>query len=192
MFDSEGRVGSMMAQSEAPTVTVLGLDPGSRRLGFGLIEARASSARRLASGTIRLRAEDPLAERLRVVYHEVTALFARHRPDCVAVEECFVAQGVKAALVLGQVRGVLLLAVAEASLRLSEHAPRAVKLAAVGRGGATKEQVQYMVPRILADCPTALDPDEADALAVAWCGAVHLRTQSMLRPPSGAVRGATR
>ena len=97
-------------------------------------------------------------------------------PDLVVVEECFVALGPRAALVLGQVRGVLILAVQQAGVPLCEVAPRAVKLATVGNGAAAKEQVQYMMPRLLLACPGTLGPDEADALAVAWCGATRAAT----------------
>lgn len=97
-------------------------------------------------------------------------------PDLVVVEECFVALGPRAALVLGQVRGVLILAVQQAGVQLCEVAPRAVKLATVGNGAAAKEQVQYMMPRLLLDCPGTLGADEADALAVAWCGATRSAT----------------
>lgn len=153
---------------------VLGLDPGSQKLGFGLLEQRGHKWCRLDSGTILLGSRRPLPERLEAAYRAVSALLSAHSPDLVAVEECFVAASPKAALVLGQVRGVLLLAIRQAGIESCEFAPRAVKMAAVGNGGAAKEQVQYMVPRLLEECPGSLEPDEADALAVAWCGAIHL------------------
>lgn len=90
---------------------VLGLDPGSQKLGWGLLELSGNHWRRSASGTIRLDPRRALPERLHVAYQAVSALFSSHLPDLVAIEECFVAQSPKAALVLGQVRGVLLLAV---------------------------------------------------------------------------------
>jgi crossover junction endodeoxyribonuclease RuvC len=93
---------------------------------------------------------------------------------------CFVATAARAALVLGEVRGVLILAVQQAEVSLSEVAPRAVKLAVVGNGAAAKEQVQFMMPRLIEACPSALAADEADALAIAWCGA----TRSESRIPS--------
>ncbi len=159
---------------------VLGLDPGSRRLGYGCLERAGSHWRRATSGTLTLRAADPLSTRLHAAHAAVTEMIRTLAPDLVVVEECFVARGPRAALVLGEVRGVLLLAVREAGIPLCEVAPRAVKLAAVGHGGAAKEQVQYMMPRLLLDCPATLSPDEADALAVAWCGAT--RAASGVRP----------
>src|SRR5512140_2790392 len=124
---------------------VLGLDPGSQKLGFGCIESAGSRWRRVASGTMTLRARDPLPSRLHAAHRAVTEMIRTLAPDLVVVEECFVARGPRAALVLGQVRGVLILAVEQAGLPLAEVAPRAVKLAAVGNGAAAKEQVQYMM-----------------------------------------------
>jgi len=168
---------------------VLGLDPGSRKLGFGLLEGAGSRWRRVASGTIQPNARDPLPRRLHLVFRDVEALIRTQAPDFVVVEECFVAQGPKAALVLGEVRGVLLLAVEQAGLPCLEVAPRAVKLAVVGHGGASKEQVQYMVPRLVSDCPAVLGPDEADALAIAWCGAMRRETAAALPPAPRAPGG---
>lgn len=163
---------------------VLGLDPGSQKLGFGLLESADAQAgrtgavsgrwERLDSGTIVLGSRRPLPERLEAAYRAVVAILAAHSPDLVVVEECFVAQSPRAALVLGEVRGVLFLAIQQAGIESCEFAAREVKLAAVGNGGAAKEQVQYMIPRLLDHCPQALKPDEADALAVAWCGALHM------------------
>jgi len=167
---------------------VLGLDPGSRKLGWGLLESSAGRWRRVASGTVHLPVQRPLPERLQIIHVEVSSLLALHTPELVAIEECFVARSPKAALVLGEVRGVLLLAVQQAGLALEEFAPRAVKLSAVGHGGAAKEQVQYMIPRLLLECPASLAEDEADALAVAWCGALHLRTGASVAHSAAAPR----
>lgn len=155
---------------------VLGLDPGSRKLGYGCIESAGSRWRRVESGTITLRTNDSLPSRLHAAHIAVSEMIRAQAPDLVVVEECFVARGPRAALVLGQVRGVLILAVEQAGIRLAEVAPRAVKLSTVGNGAAAKEQVQYMMPRLLGDCPSVLAPDEADALAVAWCGATRAAT----------------
>lgn len=175
---------------------VLGIDPGSRKLGYGVIELAAARGRRLASGTLVLDPRRSLSRRLHEAHRFTQELIEHHHPDVVTVEECFVAQGARAALVLGQVRGVLLLAVEQAGIACIEVAPRSVKLAVVGHGNAAKEQVQFMMPRLLAECPAALGPDEADALAIAWCGAAQAlapgRTVSTAarRPPmqSGPVR----
>jgi crossover junction endodeoxyribonuclease RuvC len=152
---------------------VLGFDPGSLKLGYGVLEPSGSSWRRCQGGTLKLNGRDPLSRRLAVIYREVTGLLETHRPGLVAIEECFVAHSPKAALVLGEVRGVLLLAVEQAGIPMVELAPRSVKLAVVGHGAAAKEQIQYMIARLVADCPTPLAPDEADALAIALAGASH-------------------
>jgi crossover junction endodeoxyribonuclease RuvC len=157
-------------------VRILGLDPGSRRLGYGLLLERAGRWGRLDGGVIRLPEKRSLAERLKLAYDAVCALIDAHHPDQIAIEDCFVAHSARAALVLGHVRGVLLLAAQESGAELSEFAPRSVKLAAVGQGGAAKEQVQQMIPRLVAGCPASLSADEADALAVAWCCANQLRS----------------
>jgi crossover junction endodeoxyribonuclease RuvC len=164
---------------------VLGLDPGSQRLGFGLLERRGSRWHRLDSGTIVLGSRRPLPERLETAYRAVSSLLSAQPPDLVVVEECFVALSPRAALVLGQVRGVLLLAIQQAGIAITEYAPRAVKLAAVGNGGAAKEQVQYMVPRLLEECPSQLGEDEGDALAVAWCGAIHYQNDQRMKEQAG-------
>jgi crossover junction endodeoxyribonuclease RuvC len=170
---------------------VLGLDPGSQKLGWGLLERSGHLWTRVASGTIRLDPRRPLRERLLGAYDAAARLLGEHAPDLVAIEDCFVAASPKAALVLGQVRGVLLLAVEQASIESVELSPRSVKLATVGQGGAAKEQVQYMVPRLIRDCPPRLGPDEADALAIAWCGALHAagrRAQGPAAPDRSARR----
>lgn len=158
---------------------ILGLDPGSRRLGYGLVEKAGTRWRHLSSGTIILDARLPLADRLLEAHTRISRVLDEGRPHLVAIEECFVAHSPRAALVLGEIRGVLILGVRQAALELAEFSPRAVKMASVGNGGASKEQVQYMMPRLLDDCPEALQPDQADALAVAWCGVTH----AGVRPP---------
>ena len=167
---------SAVSRTAAREVRILGLDPGSRRLGYGVLLERAGRWGRLDGGVIRLPEKRPLAERLQLAYEAVRTLIETYRPDQIAIEDCFVAHSARAALVLGHVRGVLLLAAQESGAELSEFAPRSVKLAAVGQGGAAKEQVQRMIPRLVAGCPTSLSADEADALAVAWCCANQLRS----------------
>ncbi|MCA9729315.1 MAG: crossover junction endodeoxyribonuclease RuvC [Candidatus Eisenbacteria bacterium] len=169
---------------------ILGLDPGSRLLGYGVLERERSGWRRLSSGVLRLKPNDPIPHRLAEAFTAVREIIQLHRPEHVAIEECFVAHSPRSALVLGQVRGVLLLAARLEETELHEFAPRSVKLAAVGNGGASKEQVQAMIPRLLGDCRSGLGADEADALAVAWCCANQLR--SPIVRPAGTLRGAAR
>lgn len=163
---------------------VLGLDPGSRYLGYAVLEEDRSSWVRVESGVLRLPMDESLPARLSLAFSMVERLLETHRPAHVAVEDCFVADRARAALVLGQVRGVLLLAAVRSKSEVHEFAPRTVKLAAVGNGNASKEQVQAMMPRLVRGCDAALTMDEADALAIAWCCANQVR----LSPNSARTR----
>jgi crossover junction endodeoxyribonuclease RuvC len=147
---------------------VLGIDPGSLATGYGLVARRGNVYTAALSGRIQAPASAPLIDRLARMHDGVAELLARERPDAAAIETPFHARSVHATLVLGQVRGVILLAVRAAGIELFEYAPREVKSAVVGNGGASKEQIQFMVARLLA-LRDKLSPDAADALAVAIC-----------------------
>ena len=150
---------------------VLGLDPGSRRTGWGVVERRARELHCVAAGHVSPPARLPLAERLRAIVREVDQVMERWRPDCVVIEAAFHHAYARSTHVLGHVRGALMVAVAERGLEIAEYAPRAIKLAVTGRGAAAKQQVTAMVKAQLrlAESPQA---DAADALAGALC---HLR-----------------
>ncbi len=152
---------------------ILGIDPGSRITGFGVLDSAAGQARYRDSGCIRLPQEEPLAGRLKMLFDGIATLIEQHQPHEVAVEQVFVHRNADAALKLGQARGVVLCAAASAGLPISEYSPRAIKQAVVGIGQATKDQVQKMMYLLLglSKLPQA---DAADALAVALC---HLNTQ---------------
>ncbi len=146
---------------------ILGIDPGTRATGFGVIELQGSTLRRLAGGVIRPRGSD-LAARLRQVQSALADVIAEVKPEGAALEAVFTARNPRSAILLGHARGVALVACADAGLAPAEYAPGRVKQAVVGYGGASKSQVQQMVQRLLglaAPPPT----DEADALAVAIC-----------------------
>jgi len=151
---------------------LLGIDPGLRFTGWGVIEAVGNRLRHIADGVIATDAATPVPERLRTLHEALTALIGAHRPDEAAVEETYVNRNGQATLKLGYARGVALLVPALAGLPVSEYGAMAVKLAVVGTGGAAKEQVGVMVRRLL---PGALlrRADAADALAVAICHAHH-------------------
>lgn len=155
----------------AEVVRVLGLDPGSRITGYGVIEGRGATARYLASGCIKLDEHAAFAQRLKVLYENVAELISRHQPQVVAVEQVFVSKNAGSALKLGQARGVLLCAGALAGLQVTEYTPADIKRTIVGGGRAEKTQVQHMV-KVLLKLNGALAADAADALAVALC---HLR-----------------
>ena len=148
---------------------ILGVDPGSLRTGHGAIETDGRRHRLLEKGAITPSPRAPLPDRLRVVYQGVATLIDRHRPDLLAVEDCFHAVNTRTALVLGHVRGVVLLAGAEAGIPIHEFSPATVKAQITGFGRAEKRQVALMVSRLL-NLPADLEPgDAADALAVALC-----------------------
>jgi crossover junction endodeoxyribonuclease RuvC len=173
------------AAGQCGTVRVLGLDPGSRSTGFGVIEAFPGGARYLASGSIRAAGED-LASRLREIYAGVAAIMAEHRPGEVAIERVFVHRNPDSALKLGQARGAALCATFGAAGALFDYSPREVKLAVVGHGNAAKQQVQRMV-KVLLGIEGRLGVDAADALAIALCHA-HGRATYLAAAAGGAGR----
>ncbi len=158
---------------------VLGLDPGTATTGYALIDEDSAGNLRLERcGVIETAAGEPMAERLLCVHLAVARLIAESLPEEVAVEELFFSRNVSTALTVGQARGVLLLAAAEARLPVFEYKPAEIKQALVGYGGARKAQVQEMV-RLLLSLPDIPRPDDAaDAVAVAIC---HLHSQRFNR-----------
>lgn len=154
-------------------MTILGIDPGSVITGFGVIEARGRHCRLLDQGVLRPGSRITLADRLKVIYDGLCEVIDRNQPELVAVESTFGGRFPRAALVLGHARGVALLAAANRGLQVCEYAPRDVKLAIVRAGGASKQQVQYMVSAMLnLDRDPGRPPlpeDASDALAVAIC-----------------------
>ena len=160
---------------------VFGIDCGTEITGFGVVETcndgRDSRIICAAMGGIRLRKSDSLPQRLEHVFRELTAQLEQWRPDVVAVEEVFYSVNAKSALKLGQVRGVALLAAACQGLPVAEYAPLRIKSSVVGYGLAQKEQVQFMVARLLGLPDPPQPADAADALAIAIC---HIHTAQTL------------
>ena len=159
---------------------VFGIDCGTECTGYGVVEwddtARNPQLVSLGAGGIRLPRKDPLPLRLSLVYTELTALIRTHAPDVVAIEEVFYSVNAKSALKLGHIRGVALLAAATAGLPVAEYAPLKIKSTVTGYGLAQKEQVQFMVARLL-NLPELPQPaDAADALAIAICHIQHAQT----------------
>jgi len=167
----------------APLLRILGIDPGSRITGYGVVEMQGARSRCVAYDVIKL-PEGPLEQRLLRLLTGLRAVIAEHRPDEVAMEQVFVRRNVASALVLGQARGAALCAVAEAGLPLHEYAPASIKQAIAGSGRAEKPQVQRMV-KVLLNLPAVPAEDAADALACALCHAhsrtLKLRTQRALQ-----------
>lgn len=145
---------------------ILGIDPGSICTGWGVIEEHEQGIKVLASGEIRV-GRGKLAKRLASIYEHLVEVVETHRPDVAAVEEVFHARNTKSALVLGQARGVVLLAVGLAGVEIHEYSPRTVKQTVTGHGGADKRQIQRMIAATLGEAPDSLDA--SDALAVALC-----------------------
>lgn len=154
---------------------ILGLDPGLGTTGWGVIAAEGNRLVHVANGQIRTDSSAPLPRRLALLADQLEIVIAEHRPRAAAVEEVFVNQNPQSTLKLGQARGVALMCAARAGIEIGEYAPRLVKKAVVGTGGAEKEQVHAMVSRLLPGAKI-LGSDSADALAIAITHAHHLAT----------------
>ncbi|RMD91831.1 MAG: crossover junction endodeoxyribonuclease RuvC [Alphaproteobacteria bacterium] len=157
---------------------ILGIDPGLRSLGWGVIDADGTRISHVANGLCHGVGES-LPERLLALYSGLRAVIEAHAPDCAAVEQTFVNRDGAGSLKLGQARGVALLAPAEAGLAVGEYAPNTVKKTIVGSGHAAKRQIEHMVRLQLPGVQIA-GPDAADALAVALCHAHHGRAGGRL------------
>lgn len=149
-------------------VLLLGIDPGLRFTGWGLLEAHGNRLRHVADGVIATDSADSVPQRLKVLHDALAELLSIHRPDEAAVEETYVNRNGAATLKLGYARGVALLAPALRGIPVAEYGAKTVKLSVVGTGGADKDQVQMMVRRLLPGA-TLRRADAADALAVAIC-----------------------
>ena len=165
---------------------ILGIDPGSVATGYGVVERSGADVRHVAHGTLRPPRAATLAARLAAIQDGLREVIAAHRPDAVVVEQVFVASNARAALVLGQARGVALAAASAAGLPVEELSPQDVKRAVVGHGAAPKAQVQRMVQRLLT-LRSAPPQDAADALAAALCRA-HRGALVALRPRTRRTR----
>jgi crossover junction endodeoxyribonuclease RuvC len=154
---------------------VLGLDPGLRHTGWGVIDVTGNRLSHVADGVVSAPVALPLGERLVALFRQITEVLERFRPDEAAVEQTFVNQNPASTLKLGVARGVVLLAPAERGLPVAEYSPNMVKKSVVGVGHADKGQVALMVRRLLPGCAIT-KADAADALAVAICHAHHAGT----------------
>jgi crossover junction endodeoxyribonuclease RuvC len=161
------------------SLILIGLDPGLGTTGWGVIAAEGNRLSHIANGQVRTDSSVPLPARLAALHDALNALFATHHPEAAAVEEVFVNMNPQSTLKLGQARGVILLAAARHGLEVGEYAPRLVKKAVVGTGGAEKAQVHAMVARLLPGAKIA-GADAADALAVAITHAHHLASARRL------------
>jgi crossover junction endodeoxyribonuclease RuvC len=152
---------------------VLGIDCGTERTGYGVIDSDGRRHGMVAAGCIRTSAKEPFEKRLRSIAAELRKLMTEYRPDSAAVEEVFFAMNAKSALRLSHVRGVALLLIAEAEVELAEYSPLEIKMSVVGYGRAEKTQVQGMVASLLRLAQPVASLDASDALAIAICHATH-------------------
>jgi crossover junction endodeoxyribonuclease RuvC len=147
-------------------IRILGLDPGLARMGWGVLVLDGTRLIHIAHGVIATRTAAGLGARLMALHAELTTVIAVHRPHAMAVEQAFVAKDPQAALKIGHARAVALLAAAQAGLEIAEYSPNHIKKSVVGAGHAGKDQVQFMVKRLLPACGVT-QADAADALAAA-------------------------
>ena len=153
---------------------VLGIDPGTASTGYGVVRTAPSGVISLVEcGVIRTRPRDPLASRLREIYDGADELIRRHTPDALSIEDVFYARNVRTTIVLGHARGVVLLAAAQHGLLIHEYPPAEIKKAVVGTGVATKEQVQFMLTRLLRLKAVPHPSDAADGVAAALAFAMR-------------------
>jgi crossover junction endodeoxyribonuclease RuvC len=161
-------------------VRIIGIDPGLRNTGWGVIEAEGSHLSYIADGTVHSDADAPLATRLLQIHAQLAEVLRSFMPDEAAIEETFVNKDARATLKLGQARGAAMLAPAMAGISVAEYAPNVVKKSVVGAGHAEKDQVKHMVKILLprAEMNTA---DSTDALAIAICHAHHRGIQTLAK-----------
>ncbi|MCK4743871.1 MAG: crossover junction endodeoxyribonuclease RuvC [Sulfuriflexus sp.] len=163
-------------------VRILGIDPGSRITGYGVIDVEGNQSRYVTSGCIRITSDD-WGQRLGTIFVELGTIIREFNPHEFAVEQVFMHRNADSALKLGQARGAAICAGVAHDLQLSEYAARAIKQAVVGKGGASKDQVQHMV-KVLLNLNASPQEDAADALAVALCHAHTAQTLAQL-PAAG-------
>jgi crossover junction endodeoxyribonuclease RuvC len=164
---------------------VLGLDPGSRRTGFGVVERSGNTMRALAAGIIQPGAKLELPARIGEIGARTAELVEQWSPECIVIEEAFYHESVRSTLVLGHVRGALILVASQHDVAIAEYSPREIKLSVAGSGAASKEQVAFMVRRILGWTGT-LQVDASDALGAAICHLQRTRHTPVARAASAA------
>lgn len=158
---------------------ILGIDPGSRLTGYGLIEMNSGNAMHITHGTIRL-PQDEITEKLSTLFRQLVVIIDEFQPDEVSIENIFLHKNADSALKLGQARGCAITACAEKNLQVFEYTANQVKQATVGRGHAAKQQIQHMI-KVLLSLDSAPEVDAADALAIAICHGHH--REGLMRMP---------
>lgn len=148
---------------------ILGIDPGSRFCGYGILQLEKRTIVAAGCDVIRINEKLDLSLRLRILHEEMSKIIDTYKPDVVAVESIFYGKNIQSAFTLGHARGVILLAIAEKGIPFCEYSPREVKKAVVGNGNASKKQIRYMVQQIIKLKTPPQNEDSADALAIALC-----------------------
>ena len=159
---------------------ILGIDPGSETLGWGIVDGNVSKYAGVEFGVVKSNPRDRFSKRLANIYNGVAEIIDRFEPDVLSIEEAFYAANVSVALKLGQVRGIVLLLAEQRGLSIAEYAPRLIKQAVVGYGNAEKHQVQEMVKLLLKMSSVPTPHDAADALAIAICHLHHAGMQDRI------------
>ena len=147
----------------------MGIDPGTSCVGYGVIDKKGSDLKVIDFGTIHTKPKDPLPERLKTIFEQLSSIIDKHSPETFAVEDVFAGKGVRSSIKIGEGRGVILLCAAMGGGPIAEYTATNVKMAVVGNGHAAKEQVQKMVKVILGLAEPIKEEDAADALAIAIC-----------------------
>lgn len=160
---------------------ILGIDPGTLFTGYGIIEFDKNEITHIQSGVINIPATRDFASRLKKIYDELNSIIKTYKPDEFALETAFYGKNVQSALKIGYARGVSLLAAAHNELPIKEYSPREIKKSVVGNGASSKEQVQFMIKKLMNINKKKIKFDETDALAVAVCHAFKLTSFSSRR-----------
>ncbi len=158
----------------------MGVDPGSNITGYGLINSSDEKNILIESGIIQLNSGDLLSKRLEEIFEGLQKIIKKSHPHQFAIEQAFYSKNAKSALIMGEARGVAILAAAKANLPIGEYSPKEVKCAIVGTGSASKAQVQFMVKKLLRLKELPYPTDAADALAVALCHAQKIRSKQIM------------
>ena len=148
---------------------ILGIDPGSYNVGYGILQVEKRKIIAAGCGTIKINSKIQLAKRLVEIHSGIDKIIAEYKPDIAVIETIFYGKNIKSAFTLGHARGVIMLALAQYNIEIAEYSPREVKKSVVGNGNASKEQVEYMVQKILNLNSKPKTQDAADALAIALC-----------------------
>jgi len=152
---------------------IIGIDPGSIKTGYGVVQWQNKQLKYLTSGTIAMQSSTNINDRLHTIYQSLMTINRQYQPEQMAIEDVFVVKNPKSALILGHARGAAIIAGREFGLPIFNYSAKQVKRAIVGYGNASKDQVQFMVAKLLG-IPNQLQTDAADALAIACCHAFHL------------------